>query len=120
MNLPILVFSVIGNLALGLLVYFKNPNSATNKIFAALTGTLILLVAANYFSLITQSYADAEEILFWIRLTMFFAAPTGLFYLLFVLTFPNQTIPLSKSKKVIFSLLTLTTMVAALSPYLFT
>ena len=120
MDLIILIFSIFGNLALGLLVYFKNPHSSTNKLFAALSGSIILMVITNYFSVVTQIAEDPIIILFWIRMTMFSAALVGLFYYLFVHTFPKQKIPLTKNKITALFILTIATMITALSPYLFT
>lgn len=117
MDLPILIFSILGNLSLGLLVYFKNPRSATNTLFAALTTSLIFMLIANFFSVDSK---DPATILTAIRFAMFFAAPVAYFYLLLVLTFPNPKIALSTHKVLLLGSLTIATMIVALSPYLFT
>lgn len=117
MDLAILLISVIGNLSLGSLVYFKNPKSSTSIIFASLTASLVLMLVANYFSVAST---DPNVILPAIRLAMFFAALLSFFYLLLVLNFPNATFVVSRRISVFMGLLTLLTMATALSPFLFT
>ena len=117
MDLLILIFSVLGNLALGSLVYFKNPRSSTNKLFVALTTAIVLMLVSNYFSVANK---NPDEILIAIRFAMFFASVLSFFYLLFVITFPKQNIPLTKLKLFLLIISTLITMIVALSPYMFT
>src|SRR3990172_5844330 len=117
MDLAILLISVIGNLSLGSLVYFKNPKSSTSIIFASLTASLVLMLVANYFSVAST---DPNVILPAIRFAMFFAALLSFFYLLLVLNFPNATFVVSRKVSVFMGLLTLLTMATALSPFLFT
>ncbi|HSX58198.1 MAG TPA: ATP-binding protein [Candidatus Saccharimonadales bacterium] len=117
MDLLILVFSILGNLSLGLLVYFKNPKSTTNRLFFALTLSLFLMLTANYFSVGDH---DPSTILTGIRFAMFFASAVSYFYLLFVLTFPKSTLQLQTRKFIILTALTLTTMLVDISAYTFT
>lgn len=116
MDLIILVFSAIGNIVLGLLVYFKNPHNIINRLFSAVTVSITLMLISNHFS-ITSS--QGNSVLFWIRLAMFFAVPFAVFFLLFVFTFPKGKIPLSRSKIIAILSIGLITMIVALTPFLF-
>jgi signal transduction histidine kinase len=117
MDLIVLIPSVLGNLFLGLLVYIKSPKSWTNRLFSALAISIVLLLIANYFSIALK---DPALILNAIRLTMFSASLLCYFYLLFVLTFPNQKIPLKSLHIFILTSLTIVTMITDISPFLFT
>lgn len=121
MNLIILVFSALGNIILGSLVYSRNSHSASHRLFASLTVSLTLMLIANQFTIVSNSQAiDAPAILFWIRAAMFFAVPVSVFYLLFVITFPKTSIPLPRPLLLILIFASLLTMFVALSPFLFT
>lgn len=116
MDLAILVFSTIGNILLGLFVYFKNPHNILNKLFTALTASITLMLISNHFSITAD---QSNSVLFWIRLAMFFAVPFAIFFFLFVITFPKSRIPLSHSKIITILVLGLLTMAVALTPFLF-
>lgn len=117
MDLSILVISIIGNISLGLLVYFKNPKSVTNLIFASLTVSLILMLIANHFSVVNN---NSNALLTSIRLVMFFSSLVSYFYLLLVLVFPKPKIEQSRNPLILVGFLTLVTMLVAVSPFMFT
>jgi signal transduction histidine kinase len=89
----ILAIAVIANFLLAGFVYLRNPRSATHKLFTVLTFTMSLWSVINYFS-----YNVDSELMH---------------------TFPRSSMALSKRAIWIWAVLTLTTMVIALSPLLF-
>lgn len=84
-----------GSLALlGLLVYFNNPKSATNKafLFMALTscGSSLGVFLGN-------TPQSVEFGFFWVKLTMIFASFTIPAITLFIYTFPNDHFSINKT-----------------------
>lgn len=117
MELLITIGVVFSSALLGLFIFFKNPKSATNRIFSLVNLLIGLWSIVIYISLHPPSQ---ESELFWIRSTMFVAIPMSVSFLLLILNFPHDKLIINK--KVLTSVLSLmlVTMVTALSPYMFT
>jgi signal transduction histidine kinase len=70
LEIIILVFVVLANVLLGMLVYLKNPKSATNRRVLLLTIAICIWSATNYLSV----HASADTQLMTVRLVLFWAA----------------------------------------------
>lgn len=117
MDLLILFIAVIANILLGLLVYLRNPKSATNILFLLLTIDVALWSVGNYLG--THILLPNLN-LFWIRITMALAVPQAVLFFLLIHTFPSSKIKLDKQNLILLLFFTLLTSLVALSPYLFT
>jgi len=91
--LPIELLSVIiasvGNIFLGLFTFFKNPKSATGKLFMCFTLLLALYIGLNYAA--THQTTDAAASMF-VRVVMSNAVLINLFFYLLVDTFPQAKV----------------------------
>ena len=98
---------------LGMLVLFHNRRSATNVIFLvhALVGTILSIL--HYFS-ITEG-----NVLFWVRLVIFFAVPHVFLFYVFVINFPSETLALSKRLLWFLGAVMGVMMLLSLSPFVF-
>lgn len=113
----ITALAVIANVLLGVIILTGKRKSATSKLFFALTLSLAGATFANYFSLIPNM--SDQLTLFWIRMVMFFGAPMGIIFYLFVRAFPGDKLPVSsKWQKIIISLGVINCIIA-LTPLLF-
>ncbi len=88
----ITALAVIANVLLGIIIFTGKRKSATSSLFFALTISLAGAAFANYFSLL-PNLSDLTT-LFWIRLVMFFGAPIGSIFYLFVRAFPGDKLPI--------------------------
>ncbi len=104
-GLIIIVLTIIVNLFLGLFTYFKNKNSDTNKLFFLFILTLISYTFFNYLSL---NQTNPISVLFWIRIVMGIAALINVVFYLLIVTFPQQRVPISNFKLIIFGAVTWT------------
>jgi len=91
---------------IGVVVYFHDRKSVTNTLFFFIALATLFWSVANYFSIV----ASPTEVLRWIRLVLFFAAPHAVLFFLFVYNFPSRKIIM---KKWLFWLI-ITTMVIAM------
>lgn len=111
-NFIITLMAASVTLFLGVLVYFHDRTSATNKIFFRLSFVGFIWAFANYFSI---SVAP-ENALFWIRGVIFLAAPHVFLFWLFVHNFPQNDLLLNKKLRIIFCCTLGITMLIAASP----
>jgi len=111
-NISVILISLLCFI-LGIIVYLKNPKSASHRLFILFCADTVLWTITNYISL---HYLN----LFWMRLVMFFAVPQAFLFFLFVHTFPKEKIQLSKKIILILVAFILLVMVLTLSPALFT
>lgn len=114
-QLAVLVISCVINGLLGLVVYSKNPRSATNRLFAVLIVTFICWSSVNYTSL----HPALLPQLMWIRLVMFTAAPLCLMVFLTFTVFPSTTMTGSKLIRKLATVYTMFVMVLTLTPLVF-
>lgn len=99
----------------GVLVYFHNRRSASNLLFFLIALTTVLWSLARYFSV----SVIPSQILFWIRMDLFFAVPHAVIFYLFIRNFPADEFLLDKRKKIIWFSLLIGGSLLALSPYVF-
>lgn len=100
---------------LGIIVYFHNRKSVTNILFFFISLSTVAWAIANFFSLTVSS----EEILLWIRLVLFFAVPHTVLFFAFIYNFPHERLVFNKKTFSAILFLLLITMVATISPYVF-
>ncbi len=100
-------------LFLGIIVYFHDKKSFTNKVLFLHTLIITLWTIANYFSITTSE----SESLFWIRLVIFFAVPHVFLFFLFVLVFPERDFKVRPLLAFLYGLGILIAGAIALSPY---
>lgn len=116
-SIAIVIVSTLINLLLTVLIYLRNPKSATHKIFSLL-GLSILL----WLVLTSLSYRPWEPsiALFLIRTSTFFAPLICLFFFLLADTFPSSKNKISKTQLTLLGSVTGVVMLLLLSPYAFT
>lgn len=117
MDLPITIITVVSNLFLGFLTYFKNPKNTTHKLLFLLTIIIAAWAATNYFSLHSS---NLEATLFWIRVILSIVTPMWTIVFLLVVAFPYDRLNINRTFLASLLLYTLATSVIALSPYMFT
>lgn len=82
--LIVLVLALIANLLLALLVIFRDPKSATNKLFFVLVLSMSIWGTLSYLS-----YKNTDTLLL-ARMVLFTAVVFATFFFLFVATFPSR------------------------------
>lgn len=117
LNILFLVIAATANAVLAYLVYRNNAQSATNRIFVALSIITSIWLTANFISLDSVFTHDS---LFWIRFSIFWATAVNFLFFLLAHTIPSQKLLISTKGLALFSFLTLAVMGVALSPYAFT
>lgn len=116
-DIVMLVMSFVCNLFLAFLVYRANKTSITNRLFTGLTLVTSVWVVVNYYAL---NLKVEDLALFFVRLSMVFAAGQILFLYLLVSNFPLPDLVIKRKTLVLSITYTALVMVTALSPYLFT
>ena len=114
-DLAYTLIASFGIFFMGIVVYFHDRSSVTNRLFFAMSLSTVFWSLANYFSINT----DSEMLLFWVRLVLFFAAPHAVTFLLFIHNFPNRNLVFNK---ILFGVLIAVlgvTMWATVSPFVF-
>jgi signal transduction histidine kinase len=86
-ELYILLIAVVGNLLLGLIPFYRNAKSATNKLFAFLTITIVIYLFANYLSLHQHSVPST---IFWVKTVMSVTLFVNLSFFLLATTYPSE------------------------------
>jgi signal transduction histidine kinase len=111
---------VIGSLTItliALVVYAKNRESITNKLFIGLAVGLVGWTIANFRSL---HGIDAAHTLFWIRWVMFFVVVQNTSFFLLAQVFPDYKTKLfERRRNKLFLAYSAATALVSLSPYLF-
>ncbi|MBI2042537.1 MAG: hypothetical protein HYT21_02225 [Candidatus Nealsonbacteria bacterium] len=116
LDVLITLIPIIASLALAFLVYTRNKNNLSNRVFSVACITILLWAAANYFS----SHPVLLDDLIWIRLVLFFAVFMQFMFFLFVYLFPKNVFLAAKWKLLILTLFAGSTMAATLSPFIYT
>ncbi|NCN58502.1 hypothetical protein GW940_01125 [Candidatus Microgenomates bacterium] len=93
LDLLIVVIAFVGNSAIGLVTYYKNPRSTTSRMFFLFAVSISFYLLFNYFALHQSS--DAETF-FWIKQVMTIALVINLFFFLLATTFPYARFPIQK------------------------
>ncbi len=110
------LLALLANLLLGLVVFLKNPKSATNVFFAIFGLVLSLYLLFNQLSL---ENLDPEIKLSWMRSVMVLGTMMNISYFFFVITFPLNQLDFSYKKTFISILYTLFVAILATTPLLF-
>lgn len=100
---------------LGIVVFLHDRKSAVNILFSLICVSTVFWAIANYFSLTVPP----DQALFWIRLVLFFAAPHAVLFFAFIYNFPRRNLAIKRTRLFILLLLLGITMVATLSPFVF-
>ena len=114
-DLAYTLIASFGIFFMGIVVYFHDRTSVTNRLFFLMSLSTVFWSLANYFSLNTSP----EALLFWVRLVLFFAAPHAVIFLLFVYNFPNRNLFISKYLFGVILVVLAATMWATVSPFVF-
>lgn len=104
LDLVVMLIALVGNSCLGLFTLFKNPKSATNKLFFLFSLSIAIYIVFNYFAIHDGST------LIWVRAVMAVAVLINILFYLFVKTFPKPELSINKlafSLSIVFSLLLL-------------
>ena len=96
LELGIFLLSAVTNLALGMLVYIKNPRAVTNRLFLMLAITIVTWSGVNLASVHPFLFSQ----LTLIRLVLFTGAFLNLSVFLTFLAFPGAKLPAGSSKRV--------------------
>jgi signal transduction histidine kinase len=111
---------IIGSLTItliALVVYAKNRESITNKLFIGLAIGLVGWTIANFESLHASNMVHT---LFWIRWVMFFVIVQNTSFFLLVQVFPDyQTQPFKSRRNKLFLVFSSVVALVSISPYLF-
>lgn len=103
---------------LGLMVYLRNPRSATHRLFAVVAGLVDAYIIVNYLSL-HPPLQTPENQLFWIRVVMFTTSFIGPMLFLLVHTFPRDTITLRQKYLAPLLILMFASAVLSMTPLVF-
>ena len=115
-DVEILILAIIANLGLMGFVYYRNPKSATHRLFTLLTVIMMAWSLANFFSYVAT---DPQVVTWLVRAVMMFAVPMSVVFFLLMYTFPRATMPMSRRTLFIWIFVTFITMGVAISPLLF-
>lgn len=113
-----LVFTLIGSFGIffvGIIVYFHDRTSATNRLFFLMSLAAVFWSLANYFSI----SMDQANVLIWVRLVLFFAVALMSTFFLFVFNFPENKLRMTRPQLWGTLIATGIVMIAAISPLVF-
>lgn len=114
-DLAFTLIASFGIFFMGIIVYFHDRSSVTNRLFFLMSLSTVFWSLANYFSL----NADSRMLLFWVRLVLLFAAPHAVLFFLFVYNFPSKNLVLNEGVTAGILFILVLTMVATVSGYVF-
>ena len=113
----ILIF--IANTFLGVLVFFRNWKSWTNRLYFLLVLQINAYIATNFISLHPELINSTDQ-LFWIRIVMFVCSLIGPTLLCLIHTFPGDSIAMKKRFALPLFVLMFSSAALSLLPYVFT
>jgi signal transduction histidine kinase len=99
----------------GVVIFFHQRKSASNKLFLLISVITVFWSIANYLSLTLSGI----EALFSARLVLFFAVPHVILFYLFAKNFPNEKLIISNKNIIIISVIGFVVMLLTLTPYVF-
>ncbi len=117
LSLLIVILSSFINFFITVLVYLRNPRSATHKIFSLLGLSILFWLVLTYLS---YRPWDTPTTLFLIRLSTFFAPLICLFFFLLAHTFPSAKLKLTRKRFTLLAIITSVVMILLISPFAFT
>src|SRR3990167_9296895 len=107
------IIAALTILFLGIVVYFHDRKSFANIILFINTLVATLWAISNYFSLTIPP----PEVLFWIRLVIFFAVFHIFSFFLFIYIFPRREVKIKFLHTFLFVILLISISTISLSPY---
>lgn len=114
-DLVITLVGAFGIFFMGILVYFHDRGSVTNRAFFMMSLSAVFWSLANYFSI----NVGQENVLIWVRLVLFSAAPLMATFFLFIYNFPDRNIKMSRLTLALFLTVTALVMIATISQFVF-
>lgn len=87
------IIAFVSSAALGVMIFFKDTKSWTNRLFFVLSVLINAYIVVNYISLHPPT-AQPETQLFWIRVVMFVTSFIGPALVVFIHTFPGTKVTL--------------------------
>ena len=109
--------TVLATFFITVIVFIRNPRSASHILLSLMAILLIAWAATNYLAL---SPGSEETRLFWVRIVMFVTTPLAPLIFLLASVFPEANFNIKKSLFLVILFSTLFTAAIALSPYTFT
>ncbi len=100
---------------MGIIVYFHDRKSMTNLFFFLMSLSAVFWSLANYFSLTSEPV----NVLFWIRMVLFFAVPLMASFFLFIYNFPEVKLRISRVYLSLVLIGTFLVMLTTISPFVF-
>lgn len=116
-SIAIVVVSTLINFLLTVLIYLRNPKSATHRIYSLLGLSILFWLVLTYLSYRPWS---PDIALLLIRLSTFFAPLICLFFFLLADTFPASKSKVSKTSIALLGSVTGLVMILLISPFAFT
>lgn len=117
LELIALILVVFVSVILGLITFYNNPKSATNKIFSIFATSIVFWAVVLYISILPL---DPIQQLFFIRLSMLAAILMSTAVLFLCLTVPSEKITINKRLLAFILCLACLGMITAMSPLMFT
>ena len=112
LDLLIVLLAGFANISIALLVYLKNKQHLTNKIFLFLIGSLVGWMFANYLSV---SLDDTDKVFIAVKFVLATVVLQTTFFYLFVSAFPGNHLTISQKHKKIY--LTLSALIFLIGLY---
>jgi signal transduction histidine kinase len=111
------IIVVVVSSSLGLVTYYNNPKSATNRIFSLFAASIIFWAIIMFLTL--QPYGH-DQVLFLIRLSMLAAIAMSTCVLFLSHTIPSHTFRMKKRYAIPLFIFACLGMATAMSPFMFT
>lgn len=102
--LSLVIFAFIGEIFLGLFTFYKNPKSATNKLFFLFATSFAIYILFNY--LIPLQTLESSAF-FWVKMVMFIAVLINITFYLLATTFPKNRLDIKAWKLVLYLIWTI-------------
>ncbi len=111
------ILSVVSTIALAAIVLLNNRKSVIHISLFIFSLGFAGAIGSNY---LTSYFTEANQVLLWIRMTMFFASILTPSFYLFIKNFPERKLVVSHKEVALIVALTLFSMLLAISPWMFT
>jgi signal transduction histidine kinase len=117
LELASVIIVIIVSVSLGLVIFYNNPKSATNRIFSLFATSIIFWAVIM---LLTVQPLGPELVLFFIRLSMLAAIAMSTCVLFLSHTIPSDTFRMNKKIAAALIFFAFVGMAVAMSPFMFT
>ena len=111
------LLSICGTIVLAIIVLTNNKKSVIHIALFLFSLSFAGAIGSNY---LTSFFKDPNKVLVWIRITMLFASLLTPFFYIFIKNFPEHRLVIAKRNLIILILLTLVSVILAISPWMFT